>query len=687
MEQENCNNHKTRILRTDHGLESPPARPPPRECTPVPDKKAHHRTAANSEVVKDKSASHDFNSGMLLGRYFDDNLATIASGDPVLLDIVDSLPGAILTEEKLMRLTNSIGSFLASETWMNEPLDVKRYLSIRNEWFYLAKDYKNQRSDVLYIIESNLSSFLSDPTTDAETKRLLLELYESKQYNNFINSLRQVDARLAMLDESVSRVQQDQVESLGSIFDPDDYTLIMDDKNTRKARSAGGEDYGAVSEKRGPTREHWTLRGLVDHNQFRPADLTVNMMTRTSQQPQTLAEDGHESGRVLNKELETMLCCSLIELIKEIEILSLDIKGSADEMIGVKPSNHTNNLVKSYEKKMEKIVETKEKLNSTFCRYIEEYDRSTGMNEIGGHVWSLSSELSRLRENLQSFRDMAKTRVDFEETSYEQQRDSRAPELRIDVFKPENSIVSCLKWLRKNCELPRNLLDGIIKKAFPVSVLERLNLQHPENSRSSEDVIVFLLKSYGRTGQVEEQLRKYHEEVGSINAFFSAGHKESINLDRCNEVVINADLHLAGLRYVLQLRDLCNDYLGSGETLMLFEENLLTHSYTTWIAKCILTCTQINKLSQMKLKSGERKLKWIITELEDLRDVAERLIHSGMAGLQQDVPTATSVLMTNQTNSATTQDYVGLWNDSLLDPPNHDEWSPNHSQGLPCPPK
>jgi hypothetical protein len=60
------------------------------------------------------------------------------------------------------------------------------------------------------------------------------------------------------------------------------------------------------------------------------------------------------------------------------------------------------------------------------------------MNEIGGHVWSLSSELSRLRENLQSFRDMAKTRVDFEETSYEQQRDSRAPELRIDVFKPEN---------------------------------------------------------------------------------------------------------------------------------------------------------------------------------------------------------------------------------------------------------
>ena len=304
-----------------------------------------------------------------------------------------------------------------------------------------------------------------------------------------------------------------------------------------------------------------------------------------------------------------MLCCSLVELIREIEITSLDIRGSADEMIGVKPNAHTNNMVKSYEKKMEKIVETKEKLNSTFCRYIEEYDQSTGMTEIGGHVRSLSSELSRLRENLQSFRDMAKTRVDFEETSYEQQRDSRAPELRIDVFKPENSIVSCLKWLRKNCELPKNLLDANIKKAFPVSVLERLNLQHPENSRSSKDVIVFLLKSYGRTGQVEEQLRKYHEEVGSLNAFFSAGHKESINLDRCNEVIINADLHLAGLRYVLQLRDLCNNYLGSDETLILFEENLLTHTYTTWIAKCILTCTQINKLSQMKLKSGERRLK------------------------------------------------------------------------------
>ena len=172
---------------------------------------------------------------------------------------------------------------------------------------------------------------------------------------------------------------------------------------------------------------------------------------------------------------------------------------------------------------------------------------------------------------------------------------------------------------------------------------------------------------------MEVQLMEYHIDIGSLNSFFLAGHEESINPNMCKEVIINADLHLVGLRSIFSLKDLCNKYLGTEKTVMCFEENLLTHAYTSWIAKCILTCSQINRLSQMKLKIGEEKLKWVISEVKNLRDVAERLIHSGMAGLRQDIPATSSILLSNQNKPAPTQDYEDLRDDCLFTNQSHDE--------------
>ena len=702
-------------------LQAPPVRPTPRSCTPIPDKEAHHLNGSeisrpessscsissaapsNHDVVKETWTLHDNNGKKLLGKSFNDNLATIASGDDDLLDIIDALPEAILTEGKLIQLTNTAGYLLARETWLNNPIDAQRYVSIRNQWFYLAMKYKKQRNDALNIIESNLSSLLNDPTTDGETKGRLLELCESGQYNNFINALRQVDARMVRLDESVSRVQQDQTESLGSVFEPDHYNRNMEDKDICKSKpvlpTASGEDAQredcrALSENRsrvsfrsGVEREHRALRNLGDTDRIQGNDLIVNMMTGAHSSPHTSGGNGNGSKRILNQELENMLYHDLEDLTTEMNSLHLDIQWSTDEMVGVKPSNHTEGILISYEKKTEKIVETKEKLNNTYCRYIENYGQSNNMDTIRSNVKNVSSKLTQLREALWSFDKMARTRVDFEETSYEQQRDARAPELRIDAFEEGRSLVSYLNWLNKNSKLPRNILDANIRKTLPKSALERLILQHPENSRTPEDVIIFLLKSYGRTGQIEAQLRAHHEEVGSLNSFFSGGHKDSINLKMCNEVVINADLHLAGLRSILHLRDLCNGYLGTDETSMSFEEHLLTHSYTSWVAKCTLTCSQINKLSKMKLKSGKERLNSVITEVEDLRRVAERLLHSGMAEAHRDIPVAGPILMCNQITPAPAEDYDDLLNDLLLTSPSNDEWLPNQRLGPLCPPQ
>ena len=696
--------------RRDHGPQSVRTRLTPRRDTPVPDRE--HRflsdpestipepsapsltstSSSNLETATEAWTFHDNNGNKMLGKPFDDNLAAITSKDADLLDSIGTLPGAILTENKLIQLTNRAGQFLESENWLKDPLSVKRYTNLRNKWFYLASKYKNQRNDILYTIETNLQSFINDPTTDEGTQKLLLELCESGQSNNFLNALRQVDVRMTKLDESVDRMQQIQFESHGSIFEFEDHTQNMDERTLARFSdedifktkvTTPRRDTGSTLEDnirddpqdrrkdttKHTTKEHWALKGLGDADKGQRTNLMVNMMTGAGR------PGGTESGvgRVLNLELENMLYQSLLELTKEIKSLDLDIRKSTEEMKGVEPSNHTDNMLKLYDRKAEKVSETKEKLHDTYRRYIEEYNPSAGMTTIGEHTKNVSSVLSELREHLQTFGRMARTRVDFEEISYQRQRDTRAPDLRIDVFKGETSLASYLTWISKNGKLPSNLISANIRKTLPPIVLERLNLQHPEGSRSPEDVITFLLKSYGRTGQMEVQLREYHSDIGSLNSFFLAGHEESINPNMCKEVITNADLHLVGLRSIFSLKDLCNKYLGTEETVMCFEENLLTHAYTSWIAKCILTCSQINRLSQMKLKIGEEKLKWVISEVKNLRDVAERLIHSGMAGLQQDIPATSSILLSNQNKPAPTQDYEDLWDDCLFTNQSHDE--------------
>lgn len=706
--------------RQDQELQSIRTRLTPRRGTPIPDKE-HYGTSIPETSIHEPSAPslasfsssnleaatgtwtiQDNSSNKMLGKSFDDSLATITSMDADLLDSIDALPGAVLTESKLMQLTNRARQFLESETWLKDPISVKKYINIRNKWFFLATKYKNQRSNVLYTIETNLQSFINDPTTDQTTQKLLLELCESGQFNNFVNALRQVDARMSKLDESVSRLQQDQFESLGSIFEFEDHTQNMDErtlarfsdediskprKTTPKKHIGTTSDDDFIDDPKGrhrnttriSTKEHWALRGLGDADKGQRTDLTVNMMTGTGGLSHSQVGDGSGEGRVLSLELENMLYQSLLELTKEIKSLDLDIRESTEEMKGVEPSNHTDNIMKLYDRKVEKVSETKEKLYDTYRRYIEEYNPSTGMATIGEHTKNVSSVLSELRQHLQKFGRMARTRVDFEEISYQRQRDTRAPELRVDVFKGETSLASYLTWISKNGKLPNNLLNANIRKTLPSIVLERLNLQHPEGSRSPEDVITFLLKSYGRTGQMEVQLREYHIDIGSLNPFFLAGHEESINPNMCKEVITNADLHLVGLRSVFSLRDLCKKYLGIAEADMWFEENLLTHAYTTWAARCILTCSQINRMSQMRLNC-EDKLKWVITKVEELRDVADRLICSGMAGSLQGTPTTNSVLMTNRIDPV--QPKVDVADPKANPPsttPNHVKWASHGS--------
>ena len=152
----------------DDGVQSVRAKLTPRRHTPIPINERCHLNDSENTIpepsapsVSSASSSQpqtttgtwafsNDDSNKMLGRCFDDNLAAITSKNPNLLDDVDSLPEAIVTECTLIQLTNKSGCFLGKETWLKDPISIKRYTSMRNKWFLLASRYKNQRNDVLY---------------------------------------------------------------------------------------------------------------------------------------------------------------------------------------------------------------------------------------------------------------------------------------------------------------------------------------------------------------------------------------------------------------------------------------------------------------------------------------------------------------------------------------------------------
>ena len=170
------NTYETLIPRLDQDLEASPARPTPQKYTPVPDVEVYHPSnpetsrsesstpsisitaSSNLEIATETWTLGDNNGNEMLGKSFDDNLAAITSKNADLLDNIEALPWVILTENRLMQLTNRAGQFLGSEAWVKDPISVRRYTNIRNKWFYLALKYKNQRSNMLYTIETNLSA-------------------------------------------------------------------------------------------------------------------------------------------------------------------------------------------------------------------------------------------------------------------------------------------------------------------------------------------------------------------------------------------------------------------------------------------------------------------------------------------------------------------------------------------------
>ena len=234
------------------------------------------------------------------------------------------------------------------------------------------------------------------------------------------------------------------------------------------------------------------------------------------------------------------------------------------------------------------------------------------LTAAGTELTEISRQMRELEDELENFRIAATPNVGYSEITYAQHRDIKAPELDIDTYRGDTSLQNYLQWFINNKDLPFNLINNNIKKSLPSLVLHRLNQQHPEDCRTMNQVIRFLLREHGSTQELEPQLQKYHLDIGSLNNMVMSGNDYSIIPAKCKEAQTNADKHLVGLRGIFTLKEMCNTYLGSTDTKMWFQEALLSHTNTSWLANNILTISQINVLSASRLATGEDKLKTLL---------------------------------------------------------------------------
>ena len=178
------------------------------------------------------------------------------------------------------------------------------------------------------------------------------------------------------------------------------------------------------------------------------------------------------------------------------------------------------------------------------------------------------------------------------------------------------------------------MLNAKLAETLPPLVHDRLCQQYPEGGRNIDDVIRFLLKTYGRTAIIEEQLRRYHTSLGSLNSFVIGGY--AMNPCNCKEIVTTSDEHLVGLRNIATLKNICTIYLGETTTKLWFQEYLYTHGFAGWLASNILTLTQINQFAAMPINTGEGKVKWIIEQIEVLKLKADKMVSSGVTESMHD---------------------------------------------------
>ena len=571
----------------------------------------------------------DYEYTRMLGRLLEDNLLTITSGhDKELMKDIDLLSQAITSEKKLIKQTNSMHDQLRSDSWIHSPSEIDRYITQRKKWYTVASRYKNKRDKVLHGIE-RATLTLGLPGCGENMTKLMKELEDSIDSNEFIRFLTLTDARMMKLDETIdqqdSGIYSDHLQSIGSIFNYEDFTLRMTDDMEYKGNISIAHEQGYPYKQ---VNEHAALKDLGKYEQRKGTDLTVLMAGRD-------VEQDVDAGPKMPIGLSDLLHYDAADLLEDAKNVHVNITKSIGEINNMSPNKHTEETLRDYERKTEKISEKKILISNKYTEYVMKYVETPGMDDVRKLCIEVTVILKNVRNAVEEFRVRAAPKVGYTENTYDELKDTKAPILNTNEFRGESSLPAYVKWIHENKALPSNLLNAKLTETLPPLVHDRLCQQYPEGGRNIDDVIRFLLKTYGRTAIIEEQLKRYHTSLGSLNSLVIGGY--AMNPCNCKEIVTTSDEHLVGLNNIATLKQICTIYLGETTTKLWFQEYLYTHGFAGWLASNILTMTQINQFAAIPINTGEGKVKWIIEQIEVLKLKADKMVSSGVTESIHDV--------------------------------------------------
>ena len=330
------------------------------------------RSEGDSESLIWEINDHEYTT--MLGKSIEDNLITITNGyDKKLIKNINSLSQAITSEKKLVMQTNNMQDQLRTISWTNNPIEINKYVKQRRKWYTIASKYKTDRDRVLHGIEQNTEDTLNLPGLGENTKMLLRDLENSIESNQFISMLKQISERMIQLDENIDQHESEHSEhlqSMVSLFDFEDLTPCMADNVV--AQFSDDELHIGKLNKLGlggsntiQIKEHPALKDLGKHDPRRNTDLTVFMTDGV--------ENGQNNNTTIPKGLTDLLYYEAVDLVDDAKNILLNITKSITDISDASPNKHTEETLRDYERKAERISEKKIVISNKYADYVMRY--------------------------------------------------------------------------------------------------------------------------------------------------------------------------------------------------------------------------------------------------------------------------------------------------------------------------
>ena len=198
-----------------------------------------------------------------------------------------------------------------------------------------------------------------------------------------------------------------------------------------------------------------------------------------------------------------LLYYEAVDLVDDAKNILLNITKSITDISDASPNKHTEETLRDYERKAERISERKIVISNKYADYVMKYPVTKGMNDIMSLCTEATLVLKDVRRGVENFRQRAAPKVGYEEITYARLKDTNAPSLIVSEYKGESSLAIYLEWVHEHKRLPSNLLNAKLAATLPPLIHGRLSQQHPENNRTIDEVIKFLLKTCGRTAKLK----------------------------------------------------------------------------------------------------------------------------------------------------------------------------------------